>query len=188
MISHLNIKFITAALFAGCFFIYGCENDIRQVRDLGVKTTNVEEAVNIQSIMSQDGKLRAKLYSPLMLRYPTDTVKIEFPKSLRVEFFDSSNKIESRLFAKYGRYLENSSKVFLRDSVLVFNVHGDTLKTNELYWDQASQMFYTDKQVKVIRPDITINAIGFRANQDLKNMTFFKAFNSTALMADSTVP
>ena len=188
MINRSAIKITLAALIAGCFFIWGCENDMRQVRELGTKSTNVEEGLDIRSMMTQDGKLRAKLYAPVMLRYQTDTTKVEFPKTLRVEFFDSAKKVESRLFARYGRFLESSAKVFLRDSVIVFNVHGDTLKTEELYWDQNLQIFFTDKKVKVIRKDMTINSIGFKASQDLKNMSFFKVFNSTTIMPDSTMP
>jgi hypothetical protein len=84
-----------------------------------------------------------------MLRHQFDSAMIEFPKTLHVIFYDSLTRVESILDAKYGRYLENTNKVFLKDSVRVLNVKGDTLWCNELYWDQALQIFFTDKPVTI---------------------------------------
>src|SRR3954467_14386993 len=109
-----SIKII-AALFIGCFFILSCENDIQQVRDLNKKSIGIEEGRQIESFLSQGGKVKAKLMAPVMLRYQLDTPKVEFPNSLHVDFYDSTTKIESKLSAKFGRYLENENKVFLRD-------------------------------------------------------------------------
>jgi LPS export ABC transporter protein LptC len=162
-----------AAFFGSCFFIWGCENDPQTVRDLGKRKIGIEEARQIESFLSQDGKVKAKLTAPLMLRYQLDTVKVEFPKSLHVNFFDDSLKIESQLNAKYGRYLETENKVFLRDSVIVFNVAGDTLHAKELYWDQQKQQYYTDKNVIVIykNPPQKVYGTGLVADQALKNIT-----------------
>src|SRR5687767_4764896 len=132
-------KSILAAYLISCFFVFSCENDMTVVKNLGKKKIGVEEAKNIESFLSQGGKVKAKLTAPLMLRYQLDTVKVEFPKSLHVNFFDDSLRIESQLNAKYGRYLENENKVFLRDSVVVYNVTGDTMHAKELYWDQREQ-------------------------------------------------
>jgi hypothetical protein len=125
--------------------LLSCENDVQEIKDLASKKTGVEEGKNIESYLSDGGRMKAKLTAPLMLRYQFDTTMVEFPKSLHVDFYDSLTKVESQLNARYGRYLENDNKVFLRDSVVVFNRKGDTLWCSELYWDQAKRIFYTDK-------------------------------------------
>ena len=94
--------FLKTAVITGCFFMYSCENNIQDVKALGIKNINQEVAENIESYMSQEGKVRAKLTSPLMLRTEKDTPVVEFPKTLHVDFYDDSVKIESRLFAKYN--------------------------------------------------------------------------------------
>ncbi|MCU0322477.1 MAG: LPS export ABC transporter periplasmic protein LptC, partial [Chitinophagaceae bacterium] len=144
-----NISTLLAAIIMGCFFVTSCENEIKTVQDLGKRTLGVEEAKNIESYMSQAGKMRAKLSAPLMLRYLLDTPKVEFTKTMHVDFFDDTLGVESQLNCKYGRYLENDNKVYLRDSVVVFNRTGDTLWTDELLWDQIKQEFYTDKFVRL---------------------------------------
>ncbi len=179
--------FFITALFTGCFF-YGCENDIKEVQQLGEKKVSVDEGKNIQSYLSLGGIMKAKLTAPLMLRTAADTPKIEFPKSLHVDFYDDSTKVESQLFAKYGRYLENEDKVFLRDSVIVFNMkQGDTLRTDELYWDQNKEIFYTDKKVAIHTPEQIIYGIGLNAKQDFSQYTVIKP-TGFLNVADSTVP
>lgn len=180
-------KILIAAFIASCFFVCSCENKLETVRDLGKKKIGVEEAVDIESYLSQGGKLRAKLTAPLMLRHQLDTPKIEFPRSLHVNFFDDSMHVESQLKARYGRYLENESKVFLRDSVKVYNIKGDTLHSKELYWDQRAQKYYTDKNVIVIftNPPQKTYGTGLVADQSLKNITVYNP-KGFIMIPDST--
>ena len=187
MISRaLNDLKILAAIFLGCFFVLSCENDIRDVQNFNKKSISVEEGKNIESYLSQEGKVKAKLTAPLMLRYQTDTPKVEFPKSLHVDFYNDSTKIESQLSAKFGRYLENENKVFLRDSVVVFNMLGDTLFCKELYWDQVKALFYTDKNVIIHKTDQKVYGTGLVADQSFKNITIKKVHDSYMNIPDSS--
>jgi LPS export ABC transporter protein LptC len=172
----LSIKKLLFILLMG-LTVVGCENDIHEVQNLGKRKMGVEEGTGIVSQFSQGGHIKAILRAPYMLRYQLDTVKIEFPKTLHVEFYDSTPKIDSRLFARYGSYLENENKVLLRDSVIVFNIKGDTLFTNELYWDQAKGTYYTDKPVVISQTNPIrqkLYGTGFSSNQDLTNIKVFK--------------
>lgn len=164
-------KKLLAALVWSCFFICSCENDEEVVRNLGKKKIGIEEALHIESYLSQDGHMKARLTAPLMLRYQLDTPKVEFPKGLHVDFFNDSLKVESQLNARYGEYFENENKVFLKDHVVVFKVTGDTLYTEELYWDQRKESFYTDKNVIIHKPDQSLYGSGMTADQSFKNIT-----------------
>lgn len=151
-----------------------CENDIKEVDDFLKKQTGVEEGKDITSYMSQEGKVKAKLRSPFMLRYQGDSAYVEFPKTMHVDFYNDSTEIESTVDALYARYRENESKVLLRDSVVVINIlKGDTLRTNELWWDQKEQKFYTDKPVRIYQKDKTIFGTGLRADQDFSSYDIF---------------
>ena len=107
-----------------------------------------------------------------MYRYQRDTVFTEFPNSLHVDFYDDSVRVESWLTAKYGIYYDNLNKVFLRDSVVVINKEGDTLRTPELWWDQNLQKFYTTKPSRIDGKDKHIYCRdGIDAPQDMKVFT-----------------
>ncbi len=178
MRSFRNI-IIIAALLSGCFFIWGCENDEKKIDALLSKKIGVEEGKNIESYMSQDGKMKGKLTAPYMLRYQADSPYIEFPRRLHVDFFNDSVKIESVLDAKYAKYKEGERKVYLRDSIVVINkMKGDTLKTEELWWDQNKQIFYTDKDVQIRQRDRTIFGKGLTAAQNFSEYTIFKIYGT----------
>lgn len=176
MINFSRYKFFwQAALFSGCLFFFSCENDPGDVNRTNDRKANIEEAYNIQSFLSQNGNLRAKLVAPFMLRYAMDTSYLEFPKTLHVNFYDSTGKIESQLNALYGKYFETRSLVYLKDSVVVFNIKGDTLRTPDLWWDQNTKRFYTENRVRIQRKgQRVIGGKGMEASQDLDDITIFQ--------------
>ncbi|TCZ67897.1 LPS export ABC transporter periplasmic protein LptC [Flaviaesturariibacter aridisoli] len=145
-----------------------CQNSDSDIRRFSGKVEQVEEAREVRSLFSQTGRLKAILKAPLMLRHLGDSVVIEFPRTMHVDFYDSLNKIESFLDARYARYVENRALVLLRDSVRVINRKGDTLKTQELWWDQNARKFYTDSMVHIVQKDKRINGgKGLEAGQDM---------------------
>ncbi|MBV4356404.1 LPS export ABC transporter periplasmic protein LptC [Pinibacter aurantiacus] len=170
----------------GSFLLVACENDINEVRALTKSVVAMEQGKDIVTYYSQTGKMRAKLTSPIMNRYDIDTPYIEFPKTLHVDFFNDSLKIETKLDAKYGKYRENENKVFLRDSVIIINMSGDTVFCKELWWDQRKEKFYTDKYVELRRKSDTLRGLnGMEAAQDLSSRTFFNAKGITMVANDS---
>jgi len=171
--SHMINLFLAALLIEGCFFISSCENDPKMIEDWSKKKEMVEVGNNIEAYLSQENKVKAKLTAPLMLRHEADTLYTEFPNSLHVDFYDDSTKIESWVDAKHGKYFENIDKVYLWDSVVVINVKGDTLKSQDLWWDKNKQLFYTDKYAEYLRTDKQIfPGKGLEATQDFKRITF----------------
>ena len=153
-------------------FFSSCENDPKEIENWTKRTELREEAKTIESYLSQSGVMKAKLVAPLMYRYQRDTVFTEFPNTLHVDFYDDSVRVESWLTAKYGIYYDNLNKVFLRDSVVVINKEGDTLRTPELWWDQNLQKFYTTKPSRIDGKDKHIYCRdGIDAPQDMKVFT-----------------
>lgn len=169
---HNRMNLFFAVLFIqGCFFISGCENDEKTIDAWTGKKVMVEVGKNIESYLSQENKVRAKLTAPLMLRYEVDTTV--FPNTLHVDFYDDSTKIETWVDSKHGRYFENQNKVYLWDNVVVINVKGDTLKSYDLWWDQNKKLFYTEKYAEYRTKDKQIYpSKGLEATQDFRRITF----------------
>lgn len=147
-----------------------------------------EDAKNVESYLSQRGVMRAKLKAPDMVRVMTDTVYVEFPHTLHVDFFNDSTKRESWLDAKYGKYFETLNKVYLRDSVVIINTKGDTLKTQDLWWDQNTKQLYTDKPARYFTKDKQITGNnGLIATEDLSSITF-KSPTGNVMVSENGVP
>ena len=154
------------------FWMAGCENSEQEIKELTEKKIGVDEARMIETYFSQAGKMRAKLTAPLMYRYQDTLPRVEFPNTLHVDFYNDSMQVESILDALYGRYIEGQKKMYLKDSVVVIQkFNQDTLRCQELWWDQNKEIFYTDKPVKITKKDGTVlPGKGLEASQDFRNI------------------
>lgn len=189
MSSRLGRYLFTAAFAGSCFFMAACENDQQEVDRFFSKKTAVEEALQIESYLSQGGHTKAKLTAPYMIRSLADSPFVEFPKTLHVDFYNDTLQIESTMDALYARHMEFARKVLLKDSVVVINkVKGDTLRTSELWWDQNKEEFYTDKLVRIYqKTGYTIGRNGLRAKQDFSEWWILGS-SGERLVSDSGVP
>lgn len=141
-----NIFFLYFSICICCCFCFiACENDENVLRERTKKRMGVDEAQKVELLYSQSGQVRSRLTAPVMLRYQDTLPRVEFPNSLHIDFFDSTMQIESVVDAKYGRYIEGQNKAYLRDSVVAIQLtKQDTIRCEELWWDQNKQLFYTD--------------------------------------------
>ncbi len=159
-----------AAIITCCFFVSACENSLEDIEKITSKRIGVEEAKMVDIVYTIGDKTKARLTAPLMLRHQDTVPYIEFTKTIHADFYADSLIVESKMDAHYGKYIETQSKVFLRDSVVVFNTKGDTLYCEELYWDRArkGEEFYTDKPVRIRTKTHILDGDGLDAPQDFK--------------------
>jgi LPS export ABC transporter protein LptC len=174
-------------LVTGMF--YSCENNVKDLPSASKRKAVPEEGSQIESYLSEGAKVKGKLVAPYMLRHQqADTPYVEFPRSLHVDFYNDSMVIESKLDALYGKYFQSQSKVFLRDSVVVKNVlKGDTLHCRELWWDQNTQKFYTDKPVQIYTKDKILFGTGLEADQSFRWYTI-KKISGSVLAPQNSLP
>ncbi|HWK02295.1 MAG TPA: LPS export ABC transporter periplasmic protein LptC [Puia sp.] len=175
-------KFLSILLM-GCIFCSSCENNMKDLPSSGKgHVMPPEEVWQVESLLSEGGKIKGKLTAPYMKRYQrADTPYAEFPRSLHVDFFKDSVKnkdsivIESQMDALYGKWLPNQNKVYLRDTVVVKNIlKGDTVHCQELWWDQHTEKFYTDKPVRIYQKDKILFGVGMEADQNFRWYTIKK--------------
>lgn len=169
MLFHRKLLIKAAACIAGCFFFFSCENDLNKIREMQKTKLSVDEVKIVTSYLSSGGRLKARLTAPFMLRYYDSAPRVEFPNKLHVDFYNDSLKVESYLDAKKAFYYEQQSKVILNDSVVVIRINGDTLKTNELFWEQNTHRLYTTSNVEIRQKTKTIFGTGFESDEQLKN-------------------
>ncbi len=186
---YKNTK-LAVALLSSCFFMLACENNVNDVQALSARIGGIDVGKDVSIFISTDGKMTAKLMAPLMRKYLLDSGRmVEFPNTIKVDFYKDSLHIESKLSADYANYKEEENKVFLKDNVIVYNVLGDTLWCKEMIWNQNTNKFTTDKEVivKQHNPIAKIYGKGFEANQDLSDIHIFKPqSNSFAILSDSS--
>jgi LPS export ABC transporter protein LptC len=175
------LKFLLAA---GILWIAACENDPAEIKAYTKESKEIEEARDIKANFSQGGIMKAILEAPLMYRVKADTVYTEFPDSVHVTFYNESGAIENVVSANYARYYDLLHKVYMRDSVVVYNTKGDTLFAEDLWWDQNLEIFYSDNPVKVYRGMDRIIGDGIWAKSNLSKLTIKNARGPVAIPAE----
>ena len=184
-------------LLTGTVFFAGCSDKEKQAA-IHARQIVPEEVLGIESLLSEpytdstgklSAKVKGKLTAPFMLRYPrADTPYAEFPRTLHVDFYDATMAVESQMDALYGKYFDNQGKVFLRDSVVVKNIQkGDTVRCKELWWDQHSEKFTTDKPVRIYTKDKILFGNGMEADQNFRWYTITH-LTGTVLTAGNNIP
>ncbi len=174
MFKFFKISFtekIIALVFMCLFFLISCNEIAPKKKNENNVSTSREEAKNVVIKYSVGGKRKSFLSGPIMYRVVDTTSYIEFPKTIHVDFYNEKDSIESILDAHYAKYKDNESIVFLKDSVRVMNMIGDTLYCDELYWNRARKgtEFYTDKPVRIRTKTHIIDGIGMESAEDFKN-------------------
>lgn len=170
---------------AVCGLILACENDPEEVVAMTKPSRDIEEAKNIKAIYSQSGNLSAILEAPLMYRVKDDTIYTEFPESVKVTFYkDSSGIVESVIEGNYAKYYEMLRKIYIRDSVIVINISGDTLYAQDLWWDQNQEIFYSLNPVRVRTLTQKLDGTGIQAKADFSNYNISNPRGVVAMPSD----
>lgn len=153
-----------------CFMLLSsCENDLSKLPgNNSLKDLESDRASEVTFIYSEQGVTKAKLYTKEFVGNESSKPPyIDFLKGVKMDMYNDSMAVESTVTARTARYYTQQQNVIARDSVVVKNVKGDKLQTEELIWNKKLQRFYTDKFVRM-----TINGqpswgYGLEANEDL---------------------
>ncbi|MDR2683326.1 MAG: LPS export ABC transporter periplasmic protein LptC [Dysgonamonadaceae bacterium] len=128
---------------------------------------------DVSALISDSGITRFRLKTPVWNAYSNDTVSYwHFPQGIRVEQFDSLFQVSGYAEADTAFFYEKTGIWHLLHNVLVRNAEGTTCETSELFWNTkeppaSMQSIYTDRFVKITKPDKVITAEGFKSNQSL---------------------
>jgi LPS export ABC transporter protein LptC len=148
------------------------KNDPKIVEDITNKSIPAEFSTDIVMIYSDSARVKAKLSAQEMIRSLTKDPTIEMPKGLYVEFYDTALKVKSWMRADYGIRNLNTFLTKVTGHVQVRNVKGDSLNTEEMFWDETKGKVYGNKFVTVRTKTQTILADGFDSNIDFTDYNF----------------
>lgn len=150
-----------------------CENDIERINLITDQSeAPTVQGKNIKVIYSDSAKVKVQILAPLYKQYPAaDRPYMEFEKGLEVYFYDDSLRIESEIKADYTIYYMEEELWRATGNVVAKNFsNGDALYTDELFWDEANELIYSDTYTRVhSEENILYGKNGFRSNQNLSN-------------------
>jgi LPS export ABC transporter protein LptC len=122
-------------------------------------TININYTENAQRVIN----LKAKL----MQRYPTKEDNILFmKKGLEIYFYGDSGKLKSTIKSDWAKRFEKSRKTELHGNVVVTNDKGESMATDEIFWEQYQRKIYTSKFVTITTPTEILTGEGLEATDD----------------------
>ncbi len=168
--SFKNIYTNIAIIFMMAMF-FSCGNDAQEVRDfLADKNLPIGVAENIYNIHTDSGRVDLKISAPLLHDFENRKKHpyTEFPKGIKIVTI-AKNKDSVAVVGNYAVTYSKTSISEIKDKVVVVN-HADYKKllTEQLFWDQKTKYFYTEKPFTLITATDTIYGIGFDSSEDLK--------------------
>ena len=158
------------AIIAFLCCMYSCENDLAEVsKFIDNEEVAVEVGETVKMLYSDSGRVEMVIEAPVLHRHLDKRVpKREFPKGLEVFFLDTEQKVQSWLTGKYAIEDENKRIITVQDSVVLFNHNAEKLETDELIWDQGTNMISTMRFVRITTKDEQITGYGFEADREFK--------------------
>jgi LPS export ABC transporter protein LptC len=169
MTRHILLCLLGMLLLAACR-----DNDLPKVEDvIKAGTVPTEVSTGIDLVYSDSGLTKAHLKAPMMIRYLSESdPRVEMPRGLTVDFYDNYGRVNSHLKADYGIRYVNKNLTKVTGDVNVVNINGDSLSTEELFWEEDKERIYSKKFVKVTKKDEIIIAEGFQSDPQFKNYSF----------------
>jgi len=167
--SKKTCKNIVAVSLVAMFF--SCTNNSNEVREfLSAKNLPVGVAKNIAHIYRESGRTTSKLFSPLLKDYSNRVSHPynEFPEGLKLITFENNGKDSTTILADYSISYSKTMITELKGNVVIMN-HTDQSKlyTDQLFWDQNTDYFFSEKKFRLISPDNDIKGVGFESKKDL---------------------
>lgn len=131
------------------FAIISCESNFRDVQKMGISEfTPSGEADTVNLKYTDSGRIKAVLISSKMLDYATVEFPFtEFPKGIDLTLFDVNGK-KTFVKSKYAITHKSPDLIDLQGNVKISNETGETLETEQLYFDQKNEWFFTEKKFK----------------------------------------
>lgn len=164
-----NLKSIVVILVTTMFF--SCSNSVKEVKDfLADKNLPIGKAYDINHIHTDSGRIDIKMKAPIMLDFSNRDMQpySEFPKGLKLITIDKKGDSIS-IKGNYAKSYGKTEVAELKGDIVIYNyAKRHKLVTEQIFWDQKTHYFFTEKEFVFYTQTDTIYGVGFEATEDLK--------------------
>lgn len=163
-----NILFPFVAIFTLLLF-FGCESNFKEVQKINFSDfVPSSDAENINLKYTDSGRITAALLSPKMLDFASvDFPFTEFPKGIRVTIYDKKGK-KTFVKSNYAVSYKQTGIIDLQGKVKISTEVGQNLETEQLYFDQKNDWFFTERKFKFSDKKGASNGQGIDFSKDFK--------------------
>ena len=134
------------------------------------------EATNFETFYTDSGVVKYHLQAPKLLVYDSEKPPYkDFPDGFIMQRYDLNRKIISQLSGNHGKYFVNEKRWEANGNVILVNSEGDTLRSEELKYNQAQDLIYSDQFVSIKKKDQYLSGSGgFKSDTQMSKWAFIK--------------
>ena len=158
------------AVFLAILFLQSCESNLKDVQRI-YKTSFVPtgEADSINLKYTDSGRVKSILQSLKMIDYSTaKNPFVEFPKAVLVTLIDANGN-KTIVVADKAISYKKTEVIDLIGNVKIQTYDGKVLVTNQLYFDQKNEWFFTEEAFTFKDADGSfLQGIGIDFSKDFK--------------------
>ena len=168
---------------AGMFV--SCENDLENVKVVTATNETPDRILtDFHSYYSDSGIVRYEIIASKMEDFDEDSPKTVFKNGLTVKYYGKNSDLISTLSAEYAELKPLENMIVARNNVIFTNHEKQqTLKTEELFWDQRLKKIRTTKRFYVDSPNTKAEGTGLTADETFSNYTMT---NFSLIYTDTT--
>jgi LPS export ABC transporter protein LptC len=176
-----SVPVCAAAAIACALLFASCEEKIKpSVSSAGVgRDLPSQESWNATITFTDSARVSAILRAGHIAMY-AETKRTLLDSGIVVDFFDKDQRHTSVLTARRGIVNDLTKDFEARDNVVVISDSGTTLKTEVLFWANATQKVSSPAFVAIDSPTEHIRGQGFESDQALRHYTVFKVTGQAA--------
>ena len=151
------------------FLLMGCESNFKEVQKINYSEFVPNgEAENFNLKYTDSGRIKSILVSPKMLDFSNVEFPFtEFPKGVHVTMYDSKGK-RTFISSDYAIMFKGTDLIDLQKNVRILNETNQILETEQLYFDQKNEWFFTEKKFKFTDPKGISYGEGIDFSKDFK--------------------
>ncbi len=168
-------KHLVALLVMGsAILLYSCSAE--NTKEVNKETLLTQQSDSLTIVQTAEGKCDYVFTTPLMERYEfAKEPYMEFRKGVEITTYDDSTGLEaSYLIADYAIFYEKRELWEAKGNVVARNVEGQTLYTQQLFWNQKTHRIYSNVDSKVIQGQDVFIGEGFESDDRFEKWSFRK--------------
>lgn len=169
MLKRLGFISQITCLFLGFSLLLGCQDD-QSLSDYEAYDGPLRVLTNAVIEHSDSAVVVGKLMTPELHEF--ETGDRELPKGGFLEFFNLEGEKTSTLRSEYAYYSQEDEIWRIEGNVVLTNIEsGESLNTEQLFWNPKLGDVYSDKFVRIEREDEILTGVGLQAKQDFSSYT-----------------
>lgn len=171
--------FRTGVTVIAVAFFFACESRFKDIQKFNFSEfMPTGEADDINLKYTDSGRVKAVLVSKKMLDYGSVQYPFtEFPEGIDLTLFDENNK-KNFIRSDYAVTFKGTDIIDLRGNVKLTSDEGQFMETEQLFYDQKNEWFFTEKKFKFTDP---VNGFstgeGVDFSKDFNRINFQKVYS-----------